>query len=121
MRYIIWTVALVAAGTAAIAGTVKTGPGGDFFDSPWLFGVLCGLALLSAIAGWTAPKGGPYWGLIAMAPFFIGFTAMLVSDSARTEDGLFIAGFIFLFGYTVLVWLPGMITGAIRWPRHPSR
>lgn len=106
---LMWAVALLLAGSAAVALCVTTAPvvsadaPRDFFDSPFLLPSFAVLALLSGLAGWFAPRLGFVWGLAAAAPFFAYFAAGVVRDlRGGGGQGLWPVGLIFLVGLTLV-------------------
>jgi hypothetical protein len=105
---LVWALALVIAGSVAVAICVLTAPTvapdapRDFFDSPYLLLSFAGLAVLAGLAGWSVPQMGILWGLIAAAPFFVYFAIAIVRDLGEEDQGLWPVGVVFLVALTLI-------------------
>jgi hypothetical protein len=109
-----WFAGVVAAAAGYVA-TVLTAPeasGHDPFDSPVLLPAIGALAVLCGLAGWFAPRGGPWWGVVVAAVYLVGVSLQFAFSSG--DDASFAAlGIAVLLVLLVVPWLAGLIVGSV--------
>ncbi|MCT9934435.1 hypothetical protein N5079_29945 [Planotetraspora sp. A-T 1434] len=115
----VWTIALIVAGSIAVAICLITSPPvapdapRDFFDSPYLFPAFVCLGILAGLAGWLVPRAGFLWGLLAAAPFYVVFAVGVIREVGEDGQGLWPVGLMFLVGLTVIPVLAALVTSLI--------
>jgi hypothetical protein len=116
---LVWALALIVAGSIAVVVCVVTAPPvatdapRDLFDSPYLLLSFVGLAILSGLAGWFAPRTGWLWGLLTAAPFFIYLAVSVVRDLAESDQGLWPVSLVFLVLLTLIPLAAALTTSLI--------
>ncbi|MEZ0071296.1 hypothetical protein [Planotetraspora sp. GP83] len=115
----VWTIALIVAGSVAVAICLITSPLAssdaprDFFDSPYLLPAFLCLGILAGLAGWLVPRAGFLWGLLAAAPFYVVFAAGVIREAGGDGQGLWPVGLMFLVGLTVIPVVAALATSLI--------
>lgn len=115
MSFRAWFAVLALAAAVGYVATVLTAPSGsgnDPFDSPVLLPAIGVLAVLCGLAGWSVPRGGPWWGVVVAVVYLVGVTVRFFLRPA--EDGSFAAlGVVILLVLLLVPWLAGMVAGII--------